>query len=341
MKTRKITAIFVLATLLSTGSVNVWGQTPPVNHDPIAFSQRAAQFSEKIRSAFEQISLMEDQLKAANEMADGLRKAYSVVDALFVGGGTLDELYYQTEGLLADAQYINDNISRMTADGTISMRDASTMIRSLEFTTKEALSMYNSVRKLIDDNKNGVNLDIRSRIDILNFILDNIKSKRSMMKDEFQAKVEEVQAATAAATLEQMLDASYSDVDVILPDGSTMYVPSAEEIYKRLAKKKTTGEPEGAQQQEGASTVSEMEKATSEAAKEAIETIKGSDNGGGALSPLGRFLMMAVGILALAFGLPTYLKVTSGERQSRNALWKWIVGTVTMVGLIFLFDMIF
>lgn len=302
-------------------------------HDLETFTEMVAEHSTNIRNYLEQFAVLEDQLEAAKQMVSGFQKAYSVADALFIGGDLLNDAYYETQGLITDAKYMNETIRTLAEKGGIKLRDVNRLYRSTELTVKDVMRLYDSLKEIIAE---GINLDVKSRLDLIRDILSAIRSKRAMQNEEFQNAVEQAQAALAASTAEILLDNMYGSVDttIFLPLGVQVPVLTAQEYLRKMRQQGNNNIVGGAD----ASTVAGAEKKTEDAVKNFKQNLESAANEQGALSPLGKFLLICVLVLSVIFGLPTFLKVTSGEHQSRNALWKWIVGTLTMIIVIYLFD---
>ena len=300
----------------------VTGKNGEMVYDPAAFLQSSPQFSENLHNTLENLSYMKSQLEAARNMADNFQRAYSVYDALFVGGDQLVRAYREVTGLIDDADRFNKTLNELGQKGGISLREVNDLIYRMEAMIRNATEAYESVSRITD---RDVNLDIRARIDLLNQVIGKLRGVRKEMNDELEAAMAEAEAQIAVTTAEQLMNAFYDDVDAVEILGKKIPIPSAKEIYQKI------------ESAEGA-TVASAEKETEAAVKKNEPFFRGRDGGG--LSNLAGFVLLAIGLLSVIFGIPVFLKTVSGERQSRNALWKWIAGTLAMVGIVFLFDLV-
>lgn len=285
-------------------------------HDRQAEKSRARQFGEDMRKTIEQITYMQDQLEAARTMVDGFQKAYSVYDALFVGGDQLRQSYNELTGLINDAEAFNRSLNDFGQKGGLSFREVNNLLYDMERIIKAAISSYQSIERITDKD---VKLDIRSRLDLLNKVIDDIKNSRQVMDSQLEEAMKEAEYTMAVTTAEQLIDGLYIDNENIDVYGGKLHVPTADEILKKMESRK-----------EGVNTIKKAEKAAEDKAEENIFAN---------VSGFGQFILLVIGLLSVIFAIPTFLKVVNGEHQSKNALFKWIAGTIAMVGIVLLFDL--
>ena len=319
---KKTSILTASAVLLLSASSAAYGQV-----DPVAAEQREKQMVQAqknaaqnnrnlaamIKQSLQDLALMEDQLTAAQNMADNIDKAYRVYDALFVGGDQIRALYYESQGLLTDLKLLQQEYARLAESGHISFRELSRAYDTIDYVARDGAETY---RYLVEDVfKDGIKMDIKSRLDLLNQAVEKIRSLRKRVDADLDDKVQAVVDSVTALTFAQLVSTAYGAGDVVLAEGKVLEVPDVDEIVSRY--------------------MPAEDGTAAEAAEKAGREIRGSGN-----HAMRDFLLAVIGVLFVVMAIPAFLRVQSGEAQSRNAIYKLLAGTFGVVMAVFLLDAI-
>lgn len=256
------------------------------------------------------------------EMTDWIASQFTKAEDVLKIANNVDRIYQNNKTLLSTCIYSYDWMKEELERGNITPYDFVRLSMLLEYVYQASQSNLKDILALLKDTKNGVTNDKKLEEAAKASEVSGVAAKALEAQiDEEKQKIKEKHAGEAFHNyLSALITSSekYSDI----------YIPTKKEVRELLDKNEEESEDEEVVKYEINSDKGTEARALTSKLSSSKESIL-------------NLVSFIVGILAIIMAIPAYLKVTKGEQQSKDTLYKLIMGTIAIVVIIQVFGRFF
>ena len=287
------------------------------------------EFANQLRMALDQWSTQLEQLENAKNMAKTLKSGYEALTALREGAATLEMLYDDANALHQRCVYAYNWTQKAVTDGDITIEEAADFTLLLEYIYRNAISNVNNMFRLFTTDSSK--LPLTEKLRQLYKAAEDTKADITALDKTIKEKEDDIVATNGGNAMWQIVYGMYgNDSDFNRAQNSIIEEMNKRRTVKDAATDLLQADKEQAESgQTSGGPVSDDGKAI----KETASVLRDSKTGSSILN----IVCFIIGILALIMSIPALIKVTHGERQSQDALYKLIMGTVAIIFIIQVF----
>lgn len=286
-------------------------------------SSQLYQYTQQMQTALNQWATQLESLEKGKEMAKFMRDAYGKLQTGEAYYNAFKTLYFNNKSLLDACLYGYEWLRDSIEEGTVDISTAAQFTALLEYLYRKSWSNANYAYQLFSNDTTGLTLEEKFR---------QIAKKSKETANDAAAvdgvvkRLQEDALATAQGKLTSTL--------LALAYGSKAPLPNYYKIDKNSIK------PSDARKDVKNNTQELNDIINSDSGKQ-LRKVQSALRGGKFTESILNLVCAIIGILAVIMAIPAYLKVTRGERQSADVLYKLFMGTIAIIAIIQVFGRFF
>lgn len=267
-----------------------------------------------------QLEGVESMSKTVGFMRDAsgkIRDAYAIKSAI-------ETLYHQNRGLYEDCVYAHNWSQQKLLEGNLKPTDALMLSLLTESIYKRAYNNLSEILTLIDSKNSGLTLN--ERLEKIIADARQAKLEREAINAIIASVEEDIKDQSAGEYYSAYLKTAFGTSKIDSDDSylKGFYLPTKKEAREIVAlQDKASEEDEESQPIINSDNGAKLKEAT----KEVVES------GSSVLN----IVTLIIGLLAIIMSLPTLYRVNHGEQQSKDVLYKLIMGTIAIIFIIQVF----